>query len=81
MPIMIPYSELYTNPKSMFTSINPTGYRYRVFHPLLRPLWDIYCKKNGINQHFPASDKQRQEFEKHLDQLIAAGKIVVTYRR
>jgi hypothetical protein len=80
MAIVISYDELYTDPKIKYTSLNPTGYRYRVFHPSIRPLWDLYCKKQGIPKHFPASDKQRHEFERNvIDQLIASGRIVVRH--
>lgn len=77
MPIVMNFKELYTDNDKRFTGINPTGYRYKVFSPKIRPLWDLYCKKQGIPKHFPASDKQRADFEKIIDELIRIGKITV----
>ena len=77
MPIIMNFKELYTDNDKRFTDINPTGYRYRVFHPSIRPLWDRYCERQKIPKNYPASDKQRADFEKIIDELIRAGKITV----
>ena len=69
--------DIYTDPKKRFTTVNPTGYRYKVTHPLIAKLWSVYRQKHGIHQRYPASDRQRHEFEQHIDSLIESGKIVV----
>jgi hypothetical protein len=48
-----------------------------VAHPLIAKLWAVYREKHGIPRCYPASDRQRHEFEQHVDNLIENGRIVV----
>lgn len=77
MPIVISYDGIYTDPKFKYTTVNPTGYRYNINHPVISKLYTVYRKKHGIPEHFAPSDKQRHEFEQHVDNLIENGRIVV----
>lgn len=79
MPIVISYDGIYTDPKFKYTTVNPTGYRYNINHPVISKLYTVYRKKHGIPEHFAPSDKQRLEFEGILNQLIASGRIVVRH--
>lgn len=69
--------DIYIDPKVRYTSVNPTGYRYSVRHPLIAQLWETYRKKHGIHPRHPASDMQRNEFERHIDELIEAKRIII----
>lgn len=79
MPIVISCDGIYTDPKFKYTTVNPTGYRYNINHPVISKLYTVYRKKHGIPEHFAPSDKQRHEFEGILNQLIASGRIVVRH--
>lgn len=69
--------DIYYDREKRFTSINPTGYRYSVKNEVIAKLWKRYRETHGIHPRYPASDKQREEFERHLDKLIEAKKIIV----
>lgn len=69
--------DIYTDSAKRFTRVNPTGYLYNINHPLIAKLWEVYREKQGIHKRYPASDRQRHEFEQHVDSLIENGKIVV----
>lgn len=71
------HDSIYADPDKRWTSANPAGYRYDVNNPVIRKLWDRYRKLSGISLRYPASDRQRHEFEQHVDSLIENGKIVV----
>ena len=49
--------------------INRYGCRYNVNHPLIRRYYLRFKEKIGVPGHFPISDAQRQEFERHMDKL------------
>lgn len=50
-------------------------YRYNVNHPLIRPLYIRFKMKVGVPEYFPLSDRQREEFEGHMDKLYGRGKL------
>lgn len=52
-------------------------YRYNVNHPLIGHLYARYKTWRGLPQSMPISDTERQNFERHIDKMIAEGKIVV----
>ena len=55
--------------------INRYGCRYNVNHPLIRRYYLRFKEKIGVPGHFPISDAQRQEFERHMDKLRERGKL------
>lgn len=54
-----------------------TGYRYSLRHPLIAHLYHQYKDWRKLPPSMPISDKNRREFEAHIDKMIDEGKIVV----
>lgn len=70
------HESIYADTKYRFMTANPTGYRYDINNPIIRKLWERFCKLNGISLRYPASDDQRHRFENEVvDKLVEKGKL------
>lgn len=61
--------------RKRYSAMTKPYYRYNVNHPLIRPLYIRFKRKAGVPEHFPPSDRQREEFEGHMDKLYGQGKL------
>lgn len=75
--------KLWDNPKNdsiynVDSSGNPCrnrqGYRYNINHPAIRPLYETYKRKIGVQSTIGLTTGQRLNFENLLDRTIEKSK-------
>lgn len=52
--------------EEFFIHHNKYGFKIKVNHESIKPLYDFYKERKNISLHYPVSDKDRHEFENGL---------------